>query len=52
MLIFREEKKDLSEIKRHEKIALVSLNKDYPAIVIPEDKAEEFKIIAEFITVL
>jgi type III restriction enzyme len=37
---------------KHGKIMLESLNPAYKTIIIPEDIADEFKVIAEFITVL
>lgn len=48
----REEKGDLVEMDRHDKITLVPLNKGYSTIVIHENKADDFKIIAEFIAVI
>lgn len=45
-------KEESIEPWQHVGIILEPLNKDYPPIVISEDTAEDFKIIAEFIAVL
>lgn len=45
-------KEESIESWQHVGIILEPLNKDYPPIVISEDTAEDFKIIAEFIAVL
>ena len=37
---------------RHSRIVLSPLNKDFAPIVIPDDAAEDFRIVAEFIAVL
>ncbi len=37
---------------RHEKIILEPLNKEYEPIVLSKDSEGEFKIIAEFVSVL
>jgi SOS-response transcriptional repressor LexA len=37
---------------RHTRIVLSPLNRDYEPIVIPEEEAQQFRIIAEFVTVL
>ncbi len=45
-------KEEGAEPWQHVGITLEPLNKDYPPIIITEDTAEDFKIIAEFITVV
>lgn len=36
----------------HEKIELVPLNPEYPPIVLPHDKGDEFVVVAEFLRVI
>lgn len=50
---YKSEKKfSKDDMWRHEKIILEPLNKEYEPIVLSKDSESEFKIIAEFVTVL
>lgn len=49
---YQSEKRQEEDSWHHYKIILEPINKEYETIIIPEDRASEFKVIAEFVVVL
>lgn len=50
--MYRSEKRQEEDSWHHEKILLEPINKEYEPIIITEDRASEFRVIAEFVAVL